>query len=698
MNLNSQKKKWYEKSYRRGLIDMHIEDWDEIFLSKYDPKVCVENLKKANIQSAMVYSNSHVGYCYWPTKSGYMHKGIKGRDVLGEFIDLAHKGKMDIIVYYSLIFNNWAYDKNPSWRMLDENGRGSRERAFGDRYGLCCPNSEEYRSFIDAQVKEICTNYDFEGIFFDMTYWPMVCYCPSCVKRFEDEAGCKMPRVIDWSDQSWLKFQNKREEWLVEFAEFATGLVRKYRPGVTVEHTAAVYGWNWRFGTTTNLVKHSDYVGGDLHGGFAEQMFIDKFYYSITPHKPFESMTARCYPRLSDHTTMKPVEMLKLHNYIALAHNGAFLFIDAIDPVGTINPKVYEVMGKIFGESSKYEAYLGGDFCQDVAIYYSMHSKMDFKDNGKAPSFYTVNIPHLNAAMGAAKALKGEHIPFGVIGECNFRDLSDYQILILPDVLILKAQEAEAVREFVSNGGSLYASGHTSLELLSDVFGVKDTKDYFDFGIYISPNNNGEFLMPGIEKDYPLIVSDGVAKVQAFSREEVMATVTLPFTNPKDKSKFASIHSNPPGIATEYPAIIYRNYGKGKVLWTASPIEAEDKDPHRRIFAHMIRELSYRPFMFKALNAPYAVEITLFHQKDKKRFIISLVNEQEQLPPIKVSGIKVQIALNGKKPKSALLLPECKDLPYEVVGGYAEITVPELDIFHMLALSYEYDEYSLASL
>ena len=69
-------KQWYKNSYRRNLVDMHIEDWDEKFLSKFDPDNYVDLLKVANVQTAMVYANSHVGYCYWPTKSGYMHSGL----------------------------------------------------------------------------------------------------------------------------------------------------------------------------------------------------------------------------------------------------------------------------------------------------------------------------------------------------------------------------------------------------------------------------------------------------------------------------------------------------------------------------------------------------------------------------------------------------------------------------------------------
>ena len=56
---------------------MHIEDWDEAFLSELDENKYVDNLKKADINYAMVYLQSHVGLCYYPTKLGSMHKAFE---------------------------------------------------------------------------------------------------------------------------------------------------------------------------------------------------------------------------------------------------------------------------------------------------------------------------------------------------------------------------------------------------------------------------------------------------------------------------------------------------------------------------------------------------------------------------------------------------------------------------------------------
>ncbi len=684
---------WYETSYRRNLVDMHIDDWDERFLSKLEPEEYVRLLKKARVQSAMVYANSHVGYCYWPTKTGRMHRGIRGRDVLGDIIALCHGEGMDVVPYYSLIFNNWAYDHDPSWRMIDVNGKASRDPgrwvgAFGGRYGICCPNSASYRRFVAAQVKELCAGYDFEGIFFDMTFWPAVCYCRSCRERFAGEVGGEMPTVIDWSDPRWLTFQKKREEWLVEFAAFATGTARRCKPGVSVEHNSAVLTQNWRLGTTLGLAEQNDYIGGDLYGGFGQQSFICKMYDSITPNRPFEFMTSRCSPGLQDHTTLKSRETLELHACTALAHNGAFLFIDAIDPAGTLNPKVYEIMGQVFGESQKYEPYLGGERCEDVGVFFSLDSKIDLADNGKPVAQAGWRVPHLDAALGAAAVLRENHIPHGVMSAGNLPDASAHQVIVLPDLPMLSEREVEDLMRFVADGGGLYASGQTSPALVGEVFGVSFEGETSEAVTYMAPTAKGQPLMAGIEPGYPLSVSGRQMMARALDGGDVVATLTLPYTDPADATKLASIHSNPPGVPTDYCAATLRLYGKGKAAWLSAPIEAVAQEPHRRFLAQIVRELAGRPFSFRT-DAPAAVEVVVSHQADRKRYLISLLNEQDRMPPIPVSDATVAIRMEGKKAVRVVLLPDEQPLAFEVRGAELEIAVPRLEIFCMLMVEYE---------
>jgi len=697
--------KWYQHSYRRNLVDMHIDDWDDSFLSKLDPKTYVEMLKIADVQSAMVYANSHIGLCYWPTKHGQMHRGLRGRDFLGEIIELCHKEGLDVVVYYTLIFDNWAYDHDPSWRIQYDGGIGSRDTPVLGRYGIVCPNNAGYRAWTEAQVADFCTNYQFEGIFFDMTFWPGVCYCAACRQRHASEVGGEMPITINWQDPQWVAFQRKREEWLVEFAAFATGLARKHQPGVSVQHNCSTLTAPWLFAATLGLRDHNDFISGDLYGGFGEQSFICKLYRSISLNQPFEYMTSRCYPNLRDHTTVKSKEMLEVHTYLAMAHGGAFFFIDAIDPAGTLHARVYETMGEIFAKSKHYEPYLGGELCQDVAVYFSLDSKMDFADNGKYANTIPTTIPHLDAALGAARTLRENHIPFGVISRNNLKGTTGYQVIVLPNVLAISEEEARALRSFVEQGGALYASGNTDLTYVSDVFGVSTEGEASEMVTYITPTPRGRDLLAGVDPNLPLSIfaptatpvasifeplptSGRQVKARAVNQEEVMATLTLPYTDPEDGRKIASIHSNPPGIATDYASVVYRRFGKGKVVWVAAPLEAAVQQPHKDAFAHMIRALAGAAFSFEA-DAPPAVEVTVFHQPDRKRYLVNVVNEQELLPPIPVFNVSVRVRMDGKRATRAALLPAESALPFEMKGDYAEVLVPRLDIFQMLLLEYE---------
>jgi hypothetical protein len=123
-------------------------------------------------------------------------------------------------------------------------------------------------------------------------------------------------------------------------------------------------------------------------------------------------------------------------------------------------------------------------------------------------------------------------------------------------------------------------------------------------------------------------------------------------------------------------------------MWVSASLEAAEPAPHRGVFAQMVRQLASRAFSFEA-DAPRAVEVTLFHQPEEKRFLVSVVNAQEQLPPIAVVNARVRVRVSGKKVVGVTLLPDEKPLSFTAKGEYVEVVVPELNIFHMLMVVYE---------
>jgi len=198
---------WYQRCYRRFLVDIHIPDWDKRFLSKLDAGAYVGTLAKGRSTEIMLYCNSHVGLALYPSKLGPVHKAIGKSDFVSDALNAARRKKLSVVAYYSAVYNNAAFLEHPDWRILPHQGESPYEES---RYGTCCPNSP-YRDFALAQTEEICSRYEFGGIFFDMLFWPYACYCPHCKARFLKEEGRALPTIIDWNNPVWMAFQRARE-------------------------------------------------------------------------------------------------------------------------------------------------------------------------------------------------------------------------------------------------------------------------------------------------------------------------------------------------------------------------------------------------------------------------------------------------------------------------------------------------------
>ena len=328
----------YSDKYKKYSLDMHVNVTRDEFLKQFDPEALAKDIISTGAEAGMMYIQSHYGYSYWPTKVGEMHPGLIGNeDAFKRLYDEMHKGGMDVDVYFSMIYNNWAYDHHPEWRIKDIDGNYSRDK--GRRFGLCCPNSEGYKKFCRDQIADF-TEYvgPYEAFFADMTFWPTVCYCDNCRARWEKEVGGEMPRIVNWKDERWKLFQRKREEWLQDYMQYIYDSVKMVNPGAVVEMQNSTMPGSWMMGVTENATIASDAVSGDLYGGFSQQTFACKLYYNMTPNLPFNYTTSRCEPSLDEHTTIKSEVMMKLHAMLSFINHGSNIFVDAVDMTVGVQP------------------------------------------------------------------------------------------------------------------------------------------------------------------------------------------------------------------------------------------------------------------------------------------------------------------------------------------------------------------------
>lgn len=676
-------KHWYSNCYRRHLTDMHIDDWDEQFLSEFSPETYFENLTKARIQSPMIYVQSHAGHCYFPTESGHLHGAFrKDPHQIKRLVTLCKNAGMHPVLYYSLIYNTYEEDRHPEWRIREEREGRSKHQA-GGRYGLCCPNNKEYRAFTETQIREFCAYFRddagaplMDGLFYDMLFWPAVCRCPACAARFFAECGETEIPPEDMNDPVFRTFLRAHERWMGEFAQFVTDLSKELVPGISVEHNYANAVAGNNICGSTELVNHAcDYTGGDLYGDAYRHSFTAKYYYGVTKNQPFEYMTCRCDNNLRAHTVTKEEGVLTREVLLTAAHHGASLIIDAIDPKGTMDPRVFDTVGRVFEKQIPYEQHFKGTLFADCAVLYSTTGRY----NSTGQKFHS-----RNASVGAARDLIEANIPFAVLGAEGLARASDYALLIAGAIAGLDDSARARLIAYVRDGGKLYFSGAEEPDLLRAFFGAELTGYTVENRVYLAPTAEGAAVFEPFCAQYPLPMEIFAPKTQHVSGDtRILATFTLPYTVPGGRD-FASIHSDPPGRATDIPALLYRKFGKGAVLWCAAPLEWEERRAHRKLFLRLIRNtLDYAPPLES--NAPRQVEIVTFRDGETYRFsTVDLRADDERLT---LAPFEIRLA-TGKEPKQVLRLARRNGednvaIPFSYRNGILTFSTEPLTVFDM---------------
>ncbi len=703
---------WPTHTFRRLLVDTHIPDWDHL-LADFDATEYVKTVAGSGFQSLMQYANSHVGLCLWRTKLGEMHKAMHGRDFFGEVMEQCRIHGLNRVAYYSLVYDDWAFQNYPDWRILPE---GGYDPVLYSRMGTVCINSP-YRKHAMACLHELVSGYDFGGIFLDMTFWPTVCYCPHCTARFWKEENAEPPRIVDWTDPAWRAFQKARERWMREFALEATQTIKQVR-SIQVFHQFSTVFEPWQFGVSLEQNEASDFCSGDFYGGANEFSLVCKAYHGLTRMQPFEFMTSRTIG-LGDFETTKPFGQMLIESTIPALHSGAGLFIDAFKPNGTVNKYAYQYLSQIHAWHDPYEPFLGGELQGDVALYFDKESLYDpsihkvpagmaapiHTQGGPhlglpAPAVAEMKLPHREALVGAARILQEAHIPYGVITNVTLDQLSRYRAVIVPNVLEMTPEQAHRFREFVRGGGILYASGPSSLQivgqptprfLLEDVLGVRYVGRLGSSITYLAPDNAGmaKLIWPQEHVTFP----GEMVKAELQPGAEQLARVTLPFVPPAEGYAigvhFAQIWSNPPANQpSNDPAIVINSFGKGKAIWVAAPLEKLNGAASSAVVRHLIQSTLPGPYKFES-DANPSVEITVFRQQEKRRLLVGLLNMQEDPPMLPAdTTIRVQIPKGGKA-KRVLRLPEQKEIAFTESGPSAQFQIPAFDVFAMFLVEYD---------
>jgi len=607
---------WYSQNRRRLFFDMHLPDWTQPgqsggdqhelrdIATRFEPEQLVKAFVKARINTAVIFAKCQYGNFYYNTKIGHKHAGLGDLDFLGEMIRYAHQNDIRVIAYYSNMWDTEAARMYPQWMAEEADGRYSYNR--WPTMSLLSP----YRDLVHSHLTELTTNYEIDGIWSDILS-DLPTFDRYTRDRYEADFGEPMPRSSQEAD--WLRMVRWQQDRLYEYLDGCYKLVKSIRPETA--YIVNFYGAPYALPSQGLSFKHLKLSDMGSSEGYTEWQgllfpsFAARYMRSGTDGRPFEILTGRFV-----HTwdfTVRPLAQMRFEAFSVVANGGAVCIDDEPYQDGQLEPSVYENIENIYSEIERRESVLqDAQPVRYAALYVSQKVReLDEVLNRSKTTAGMMLESNVNpsdsdllpAWMGTFKALIEAHIPVEIVDDRpeSFVTLNQYKVVYLSNILTLSTMEIEALRNYVSNGGAIIATGASSLYdewgnrlpnfALADLFGVDFIK-------------RGEFTFPYLQvHDSPL--SEGLTRrpiphytamweVKANSNDvQAAATRRNPLIETSGQTYY---HNNqpPPDVDTGEAVIVYRNYGKGRVIYCAALPESNyarlGHEPYRKLIANMV--------------------------------------------------------------------------------------------------------------
>lgn len=425
----------------------------------------------------------------------------------------------------------WLAKKHPS---IVSEFEGGMKRTFGGRH-VYCFNSPVMYEYSEKIIRALVSHYKGEDA---IVAWQIdnelghegsdVCYCEQCQNAFRKYLDDKFHGDIDllndtygttfWSQEynsfdeiptpmatitthnpalrlDWERFRNKS---IVDFAEFQIKLIKEIDPDAVVMHDFPGGGLG-KHVDYSDVAKNLDVVAYNNYpvwGGQREPLQPHEIAFGLDYMRGLKKQNIWITEAIMgaqghDVTGYSPrPNQAKMWSYQGFAHGctsmmyfryrgatkGAEQFCYGVLDADNIKRRKFYEVQSCFKDVIKYKNALEKPVKSEVAIVYDYDSLAAFRIQGQS---FMLDCP---AEMNKFyKEFYDLNIPVDVIS--NRMDISEYKVVILPQMIINKPEFSEKVMDFVNAGGTAILTFRTSVKDDNNnlIFGKKIPLDYDDF-------------------------------------------------------------------------------------------------------------------------------------------------------------------------------------------------------------------------
>ena len=680
---------WYRQSFRKAHLLYVSPQWAARRGEAFDAVAYADAYERAGIDLVQLYCKDHHGVCYYPSSLGLQYP----RNILGELLPELKKRGIKLMAYMSMGFDNYAGGIHPEWRAANVVGDPHKNGPFW-HLSVYSP----YADFLMTQLDEIARDYEVDGYWLDIIplarhvpqeLWmnqphPVPDYSFYAQQRYRELTGRGLP-VDPTPDEVDAIFEVMTGE-VDAFLQRSYDTLRKHRPDAVITYNAA--------GAPGDPIDSADLISIEGHAPhYLRQSFISRW--AKGREKPFEMLTAGGLSRTPvgggwNALDQKPAEVLQLEAAICIAQGGSPVFGQVPHTDGLTDNGQFETFGKIFQPVRELEPWLvGASGVSDVGLVCA--------SKPRTASRHWKRMAAGAEAMHAA--LVANHIQFDIIR--LDRDISHYRAIVLAEQTALSDVEVDKLRSYVQGGGTLIASGHSSLFdergkpradfALADVFGVNHAGPISGDFVYLRLDDQA---LKSAVTSLPIIADEvGLAVTLAGATE--LAMIAEPEARRSDATTVLWCDSSP-AWERLHPGIVEHRFGMGVCRYVAFPMRAADM-PNvwiKRLAGVLVDQALDAPLI--RTNAGAGVEVTLNRQG--ARLALHLCNHHGGDPNrlsigdsmLTLAGIEVtvnHVAAGLREVSSVTLAPGGAPIAFTAVEGGIRFVVPPFAIHSLVVVA-----------
>lgn len=641
-------------NFRQVHLDFHTSEKIPGIGEKFDKKQFQNALIAGHVNSITIFAKCHHGWMYYPSKVGSIHPGLKF-DLLKAQIEAAHEIGVKTPIYLSAGLDEQILHIHPEWRNQNKEHMFSNFAIPG--YHLTCFNTP-YLDLLLAQIKEVCENYDADGIFLDIVGVRQCC-CDSCLKEM-------IKRGMNPNSDEDLTALG--EEVYANYYKKVRETIDSVKPGLPVFHNGGhiVQGRRDLAHANTHLELESLPTGG-----WGYDHFPMSARYVQNLGMEYLGMTGKFHTSWGEFGGFKHPNALRYEVALSAAHGAKCSIGDQLSPDGHMDMSTYDLIGKAYAELEEKEPWLDNvsPVC-DIAVL--SNEAM----NGE-------RLP--DAEVGAGRILIEGKYQFSIVDKEV--PLDGFKLLILADNIVLDDEFEKRLKDFVNKGGKILASGKSA---------VSDGKFCFDFGSeYIGESEyKPSYIRPLIDNKNvsDFIMYTACQKIKA-TDGKVLAEAVVPYFN-RTAEHFCSHQHTPSSGRVDGAGIVSGKDGI-YIAWNIFSDYAQKGEFIAKKTVMQCIDMLLGDEKVLVTNLGSMGVATLLEQKD--RYIAHLlyaiptkrgknIEIIEDIYPVNDVELAVKVKENVKR---VYLAPQNTDVDFTVDNGYVKVKGIKIDCHQMVVFDKE---------